>query len=313
MAGAFTKPWVLTLLVALAFLCLPGIARAATPALLGIGEQESATLDDPLFASLGITRQRLTLPWDSTDGSWPLYDTDRWLSESQRLGMEPLVVFGQSRLSSRKRVLPSVSAYVKRFRAFRSRYPWVLNFGAWNEANYKGQPTYKNPKRVGQYYLALRRECPSCTIMAGSFLDTSNLIPYVRSFQRVVGKGPHIWGFHNYTDLSLYRDKTTRRFIRAVKGPVWLVEVGGLAVYRPRKGGNLNRRPASEPSQKKVVRYLTGPMLSRNPRIRRVYIYQWRTDPGASWDSGLVRPDGTPRPALSVLRKALQQGRLISR
>lgn len=310
MVKPFQKPVVL-LIALLVSLCLPAGALAAPP-VLGIGEQESATLDDPNFSSLGVTHQRLTLPWDSTDGSWPLYDTDRWLAESRRLGMEPLVVFGHSRLSSRKRVLPSVSAYLKRFRAFRARYPWVTSFGVWNEANYKGQPTYRHPKRVGHYYLALRRECPECTIMAGSFLDTSNLIPYVKAFHRVVGKGRHIWGFHNYTDLSLYRDKTTRKFIRAVKGPVWLVEVGGLAIYRPRKGGNMNRRPASESSQRKVVSYLTGPMLSRNPRIRRVYIYQWRTDRGASWDSGLLRPDGTPRPALSVVRKALERGRLLS-
>lgn len=295
-------------MVCLIVACLPSAASAAP--LLGVGEQESPRLDNPLFKDLGVKHQRITIPWDATDGSWPLHDADRWLLESRRLGLEVLVVFGHSRMPARKKILPSPAAYLARFRAFRARYPWVTQFATWNEANFKGQPTYRNPRRVAQYYLALRKECPGCTVLTASLLDTSNLITYTKAMQRLIGKGSHIWGFHNYADLALYRDKTTRRFLKATRGPVWIVEAGGLVHYRSRKGGNMNRRPASESSQRKVLRYLTGPMLKRNPRLRRVYVYQWQTGSSVTWDSGLLRPDGTARPGYWVLREALGKGLL---
>jgi hypothetical protein len=39
-------------------------------------------------------------------------------------------------------------------------------------------------------------------------------------------------------------------------------------------------------------------------RVKRIYLYQWRADPGGRFDAGLVRPDGTPRPD-AALRGAL--------
>ena len=43
-----------------------------------------------------------------------------------------------------------------------------------------------------------------------------------------------------------------------------------------------------------------------SPRIRRVYLYNWRANPGPStWDSALTNADGTPRPAYQELRRQL--------
>ena len=46
-----------------------------------------------------------------------------------------------------------------------------------------------------------------------------------------------------------------------------------------------------------------------SPRIRRVYLYNWRASPGPStWDSALTNADGTPRPAYQELRRQLARG-----
>ena len=54
----------------------------------------------------------------------------------------------------------------------------------------------------------------------------------------------------------------------------------------------------------------TGSMLNRDPRIQRVYFYNWKAsaDP-VSWDSGLVGADGVPRPAYNVLSNYLAVAR----
>jgi hypothetical protein len=41
------------------------------------------------------------------------------------------------------------------------------------------------------------------------------------------------------------------------------------------------------------------------PRVRRLYLYQWRANPGDRFDAGLLRPDGRPRPALAVVQQQL--------
>jgi hypothetical protein len=48
-------------------------------------------------------------------------------------------------------------------------------------------------------------------------------------------------------------------------------------------------------------------LARRFPRIQRVYLYQWqKTNPQDRFDSGLVAPDGSERPALDVLRDHLR-------
>ena len=59
---------------------------------------------------------------------------------------------------------------------FRARYPWIRDYLTWNEANHCSQPTCNNPKRAAQYYLALRKHCRGCRIVAADVLDGSKLV-----------------------------------------------------------------------------------------------------------------------------------------
>jgi hypothetical protein len=42
-------------------------------------------------------------------------------------------------------------------------------------------------------------------------------------------------------------------------------------------------------------------LTKRYHRIARIYHYEWQGVAGAGWDSGLIAPDGRPRPAYTVL------------
>ena len=55
-----------------------------------------------------------------------------------------------------------------------------------------------------------------------------------------------------------------------------------------------------------AVRFIFDRLVPLSPRIRRVYLYNWRANPGPStWDSALTNADGTPRPAYEALRNQL--------
>jgi hypothetical protein len=46
-------------------------------------------------------------------------------------------------------------------------------------------------------------------------------------------------------------------------------------------------------------------LAATRPRIARMYVYEWQAFPGDTFDSGLVRPDGTARPSLAALTRNL--------
>jgi hypothetical protein len=47
-------------------------------------------------------------------------------------------------------------------------------------------------------------------------------------------------------------------------------------------------------------------LAASNKRIARLYVYQWSgANPGDRFDAGVLGPDGKPRPAYDVIRKAL--------
>ena len=62
--------------------------------------------------------------------------------------------------------------------------------------------------------------------------------------------------------------------------------------------------PPSEIRQKSATEQMYKIAKNFSRRIKRLYIYQWSTNfVGDRFDAGLVRPDGTPRPAFDVVKK----------
>jgi hypothetical protein len=296
--------------VALAVLAASGLAAAAVAApaageevppftalpadhvAVGIGEQNPDLFEDERFQSTGIRHARLIVPYDvvKVGGLW-LHVADVWLDRARRAGIEPLVSFSHSFVKRRQFRLPSAREYTARVREFRARYPWVREFSTWNEANHRGtQPTGRHPRRAAVFYRALRRECPDCTVVAVEVLLTHSWRTWrwIRRFRERAGRGPHIFGVHNYPDVTRLRNLNTRLFLRRVpRAEVWLTETGGVVRFGRRWRHNESRAG-------RAVRHVFR-QAERFPRVRRMYLYNWRADDNRRWDSGLISPEGVER------------------
>jgi hypothetical protein len=288
-------------------------ARTA-PATIGIADQHGATFTSPLFAALGVRHVRLNLAWDALSSDWQVAELDDWMAQAQAAGVEPLVIFSQSRLPGRTRLLPSTAQFAAVVDQLRARYPFVREFAAWNEANHTGQPTYRRPDAVAAYYKVLVTRCPGCKVLPASLLDNKNLVPWTTKLRKAIRRlrlpEPRLWGLHNYSDVNMLRDRATRQVASALKGRIWITESGGVVEAT---SPTASRFPQGESYAARVTRYILGPMLRRNPRVERVYFYQWRAHAEAvSWDSALVDATGAPRPAYQVIAGHMAAARLAA-
>ena len=263
---------------------------------LGIGDQSTRMLEDPRFAALGVRDSRLVVPYDVALDPVQLERYAPVLELARARAVRMLVSFAASARAPAH--LPSVRSYRRAVRAFRARFPWVHDLGAWNEANHASQPTARHPGRAAQLYNALQAECRRCRVVAADVLDQAGFAAWVRRFRRIA-RAPRIWGLHDYVDVNRFRDVSVPRMRRATgrRGQVWLTETGGVVRFA-RSFGYDERRAAR--STRHVLR------LAARRGVRRVYLYQWTGAPlGARWDSGLIAADGRPRPALNVVERFL--------
>ena len=226
-----------------------------------------------------------------------------WMRKARAANVRPLVAFGHSWTSSRRKLLPSVATFRREFRAFRRAYPWVREYSPWNEANHCSQPTCHKPERAAAYYRVVKQECRGCTVVAADVLDQRNLGEWIGRFRRAARPyRPRLWGLHNYLDANRLRSAGTDHMLRSVPGQVWLTETGGL-VRR-----NHYRSQIAFPESAEHAALATQWVLDlakQRPRIRRVYFYHWDANsPTQAWDSAFIDPFGSSRPAFDVLARA---------
>ena len=288
----------------------PAVASAQAPAAqtgvnVGIADQKPDMFSDARFTDLGINRARFAIGWDALTSRWQTAELDTWLQGALADNVEPLISFGHSRTNRRSR--PTPARLLTEFRHFRQRYPWVTTFATWNEANLCGEPTCHRPSLAAGYYRALRRECPSCTILAPELLDMPNMVQWARDFRTALGYSPAIWGVHNYVEANRFKMQRLRNFIRVAPGSkIWLTETGGLV---RRDNASTTDIPEGARHAGEVMRYIFDRILPLNPQIERVYIYHWNAGPrNVTWDSGLISPSGGERSALFVLARVLRFG-----
>jgi hypothetical protein len=272
---------------------------------VGIADQKPDMFTDSRFTALGIRYARFSMAWDALTSPWQTDELDTWLQAARDAGVQPLVSFAHSRTNRRAKPTPERLKY--EFRRFRQRYPWVTTFATWNEANLCGEPTCNRPSLAAGYYRALRKECPSCTILAPELLDMPNMVQWARDFRRAVGYVPKLWGVHNYVEANRFKQVRLRRFLRAMPGAkIWLTETGGLV---RRDNASTTDIPEGPRHAGEVTRYIFDRILPTNPEIERVYIYHWNAGPASvTWDSGLINPSGGERSALFVLARVLRFG-----
>jgi hypothetical protein len=278
---------------------------------VGIADQKPALFADQRFKALNLKLARRSVAWDTMQYDWQVADVDAWMSAARRAGVTPLITFARSRIDAKRHQVPTAAKIRSSFVAFRARYPWVKEFVASNESNHFGEPTGRRPKLAAQYYKAMRKACPSCKIAAATLLDQPNLVSWSKQFVKAAGEQPKYWAMHNYVSANRFDATRTTEFLKAVKGQVWLTEVGGLVKRRTADGAGKARLKEGVAHAAKVTTYIFDELARVSPRISRIYLYHWNAGaPSATWDSGLIDARGKPRPAFTALQKFLKGKRM---
>jgi hypothetical protein len=283
---------VLTILLLFTAALVPTVASARP--LVGIGDQHASVYQDKGMRKLKLRTARYALAWDWYKDPYAIGQLDAWVKAVGAARMRPLIVFNRNWGPNGRRRIPPLREYVTSFKLFRARYPRIHEFSAWNEPNAPEQPFFKKPARAARYYNAMRRACRSCTIVGADINDRRTMLSYLRVYSRHIKGRVKVWGLHNYKDSTRARG-TTRLFLNATRGPVWLTETGGL-----RDRGGLK-------AQAKSVRRVFA-IARAAKRIKRIYFYQWKPN-GNHWDSAFLGRNGKRRPAYYALRAGIKAAR----
>jgi hypothetical protein len=302
----FTLRPSLLLAALLAVLALAGIALPAPSGALvavGVGDQTPAMFADARFRALRIEYARLSVAWDALEDPRERGRINAWLEAARADGVSPLVTFDRAR-GRRSRVLPSPARFEREFRRFHETYPEVSDYATWNEANYSGERTHRRPALVAAYYRRMRRVCPTCNILGAELLDVSNMVSWVHAFKHALHGEPEIWGLHNYVGANRLQTSTTRELLAVTKASIWFTETGGVISRHNHSSTGFTMSAAHAA---KVMRFLFERAARLSERIERIYIYQWDGGgPKASWDSGLIAPNGRARPGYAVFARELR-------
>jgi hypothetical protein len=223
-----------------------------------------------------------------------------WIKAAQADGVQPLVSFGGD-----GNYIPNVKQYTTAVKAFIKDFPSVKLYTAWNEPDWVYRSLSKNPKLAAQFFNALYGVCRGCTVAAGELYRPVNdgLAAWLKTYKSALKVTPKAWALHPYDDVRTMKTsqiQTLERYI-GTKTPIWLTEISGL----------LRRGHWPYPNQSAQAAANDEKFLFELPKrfhsITAIYHYQWQgtvPSPSTGWDSGLINPNGTPRPAYNVVYNA---------
>ncbi len=273
---------------------------------IGIADQKAAVFDEQRLRDVGFGYARRSVAWDALRYADQRADLDAWVAGASLMGADPLITLARSRRTTGRVYRPPTGVqYLREFLRFRKRYPSVKTWSAWNEANMCGVGTCRRAELVARYYTLIRRNCPGCKVVGADLLDQPNMVGWVRAFRRAARFEPKYWGLHGYIDANRFQSTRTVSLLKAVRGEVWLTEIGGLVA---RRNESQIRLPQGRAHAARATRFIFGRLARLDRRVARIYIYHWRSSTGRdSWDSALVGADDRARPALAIVRRALRQ------
>ena len=305
------------LALALAFVTLPalgsGAAHAARPTAkattlaVGLGDEQPTMFPNPAFKALHTRIARYVTPYDVVTSHKPndLPRLKAWLAAAASQHIQPLIAFYHSDKTPKK--MPSVATYRTDVKKFVRMFPHVTLLQPWDEANRgnvieRGNGSFDSPNasQSAQYYIALRKACPRCTVVGLDVLDSTDIratVHYINQFKADLGRypTPRIWGLHNYSGTNRFHSAGTRAVLANTSGQLWLTETGGIVKLAGSFPFNLSRAV-------RATKYMFS-LAGLSPRISRIYIFQWTGGKTAKerFDAGLTDFQGKPRPAYCVV------------
>lgn len=284
--------------------------RGALKVKVGIADQKAVVFADARLGALGLGYARRSVAWDTLKSPTATADLDAWVAGAQAIGAEPLLTFARSGGRSGRKP-PTSAAFLAQFRRFHARYPKIKTYSAWNEANHCGVGTCHHPALVAHYFDLIRRHCKGCKVVAADLLDQPNMVSWVRAFRHAAKVEPKYWGLHDYLDANRSQTKRTKALLHAVRGEVWLTEVGGLVARRNKSTIKL---PQGKVHAANATRFIFDRIARVSSRVTRIYLYHWSSlTAHDTWDSAFIGSDGVARPALAVLRARLAAIRAAGR
>jgi hypothetical protein len=311
-----------------------------------MGDQNLATFDQQAFKDLEFRQARYFLPWNVMDDEDQRLKARDWVLKARSQGMRPLIHLSTDNFNPKKAERPSVKRYGREARRIVTyfRALGVRDFGAWNEVNHKTQPTYNSPSHAALYFVEMYKavhfnkkksvKCStrSCRVVALDVLDQPGAERYIARFYKRLSptyeRRARFVGIHNYSDVNRFSNRGTGSLIKAVRKEAkntrfWLTETGGLVAFGKENGAFACNpdSPASvrsnEARQKKALEWLFKQAKTYRRYVDRIYLYNWqgidcktsKASDGTRYnmfDAGLVRLDGSKRPAYDVVKKNLE-------
>ncbi|WP_205699380.1 hypothetical protein [Conexibacter sp. SYSU D00693] len=305
---------------------------------LGIADNDPATFTSADWKRVGAKRTRYIVKWNAIDDPGALAQADAFMAAAKANDVDVLLHFSTDDYTPRAARLPGASEFRRKVGALVDRW-WddgVREFGVWNEANDRTQPTYRSPARAATFFQELwrmlddRDRCGSsvtakCRVVALDVLDgrtrsqQGNARSYIRRFYGALGRTyrsrARFVGIHNYSDTNRNGTSGTKNAITETRrhnrrAIFWLTETGGVVKLGDTGSFRCDPdSPASVRAAEARADRATTWMFRLTKRYRssvdRLYVYQWT---GANcrqrFDAGLVRSDGSRRPAFyEVLRQ----------
>jgi hypothetical protein len=300
-----------TTLVVAALAALALCAPASANYRVGLSEQDARLFSQPAWKSLKLKRVRYIVAWDYYKDPGQVAEVANFMNAAHAAKQDVLVMFTAKRGcyvngKYRKRKscrAPSKKAYRRAITKFRRSYKWVKTYAPWNEENHVSQPTHKSPKRAAQYYSVMRKVMGKHRhVMAADVLDQSNVRSWLRRFRHYSHGRGRLWGLHNYKDVNRHQSKGLRNVLKTVPGQVWLTETGGITTFLPSFKTSKKRAAKATKYMFKLANRYDSRRRGYRSKVTRIYVYRWFGQDG-TWDSGLVNPDGTSRPALKQFKK----------
>ena len=315
-----------TLLIALGLVvAVPASASAAKiKVAVGIGDQSPKMFADANWKALKLKKTRYFIEWNAIDQADQIAKADEFVMAARAARVKVLMHISTDDINSvPRRPLPSVKNYRIKTQQLIKRYKplGVTEWGVWNEANHKSQPTAKNPKRAADFYKTFKRMCSKCKIVALDVLDQSGVETYIARWMKYAGssgRSARIIGIHNYSEVnrklrekrsraSLKRYPGTARIIKAVrkknkKAKFWYTETGGVASFG-------SAFPCNRSRQANRTKFMFSMIKKYDKNVERLYSYNWFGTGGGGcngFDAGLVENDGGARPAYSAFKSGLK-------
>ena len=315
---------VLPLLV-LALLAVPASASAVNIR-VGIGDQSPAMFANKDYNDLDLQITRYFIEWNAASQPEELKKADAFVTAATARGVRVLMHISTDNINVGTPRLPSPTAYRRSVGQLIARYKprGVTEWGVWNEANHKTQPTAhktRGPGRAARFFGEMRKLCTGCTIVALDVLDQAGVEDYIARFYKAAGANAsraRIVGIHNYSEVnrklterrkpseSVKRYPGTKRIIAAARkankrAKFWYTETGGLTKFG--SGFECDDARAADRTQ-----YMFTLAKRFDRYIDRLYTYNWTGIADcdeARFDAGLINADGTARPAFAVFKRNL--------